>query len=62
MAKTPKTKKPALPSVGFVGEAPNQSEWFATNHLAFKDGVLHQLHKKSDGGVTMWWYFPVKAL
>ena len=66
MAKTATKTKPkakAAPSEGFKGSAPAQSEWFATNHLAFKDGKLHQLHKGTDeNGDTMWWWFAVRSI
>lgn len=64
MAKAAKTEAKTEPTVpGFPGEAPRQEGWFATNHIEFKDGQLHQLHKGVDqvSGETVWWWFPVKA-
>ena len=46
----PKMKRPpAMSSQGFVGSPPEQTGWFATNHLCFKGGKLYQLFK---GGIT----------
>lgn len=56
--KAAPSTEPALP--GFPGKAPEQEGWFATNHLCFQDGKLHQLHKgQGENGLTEWWWFPV---
>lgn len=48
---------------GFPGEAPAQEGWFATNHLCFKGGILHQLHKgQGENNLTVWHWFPVKSV
>lgn len=68
MAKTAaKKRKNPAPAGGFPGAPPEQSTWFATNYLAYRDGMLHQLHKgradpddpKSD---TVWHWLPVPEI
>jgi hypothetical protein len=57
--KTTKVK----PKAGFVGEAPaDRDGWFATSRIAFRGGILHQLHKRTDGAATVWWWFPVEEI
>lgn len=64
MARARKAKV-RLPEVGFKGESPAavKDGWYPTNILVFRDGKLHQLHKKTvDEKDTLFWWFPVESI
>ena len=66
-SKTPAKRQATRPEDGFPGAPPEQSEWFATNYLALRDGVLYQLHKGRSNpddpkSETVWHWLPVPEI